>query len=38
MGETTKPHVVVVDDNPDAERTSLDLWESDVQFTVLHPK
>ncbi len=38
MGGTTKPHVVVVDDNPDAERTSLDLWESDVQFTVLHPK
>jgi len=38
MGETTQPHILIVDDEADQERSALDQWKAAAHFTVLHPQ
>ena len=38
MGETTQPHILIVDDEADHERSALAQWNVAAHFTVLHPQ
>ena len=38
MGEEIKPHILIVDDQADAELNTIALWGKQGHFTVLHPQ
>ena len=38
MGEKVKPHILIVDDQADAERNTIALLDEQGHFTVLHPQ
>ncbi len=38
MGKATQPHILIVDDEADRERSALAQWKAAAHFTVLHPQ